>query len=199
MIVKKMYKKMKIKKYFFKKILVRKKYNINKNNQRLEILKGYLIVFANLDKIIKIIRTKDDPKKEIINVFKLSEVQAEAILNMRLGALKKLDELNLNKEIKKLRKYSKMNNDDYIIFVRELVSNSNNNFSEKTLKKFCEIKIMEKVYKFDINLNNWENEDYNNVFDIFVDFIKTIETIKKSYEIIKRKEKVKSILNKKQK
>jgi hypothetical protein len=92
-----------------------------------------------------------------------------------------------------------MNNDDYIIFVRELVSNSNNNFSEKTLKKFCEIKIMGKIYKFDINLHNWENEDYNHVFDIFVDFIKTIETIKKSYEIIKRKEKVKSILNKKQK
>ena len=60
------------------------KFNINKNNLRLEILKGYLIVFANLDKIIKIIRTKDNPKKELMKFFKVSENQAEAILNMRL-------------------------------------------------------------------------------------------------------------------
>lgn len=89
----------------FRKITSKRKfkYNINKNNQRLEILKGYLIVFSNLDKIIKIIRTKDNPKKEIIKIFKLSEFQADAILNMRLGSLKKLDELNINKEIKKLK------------------------------------------------------------------------------------------------
>ncbi|MBT3902905.1 MAG: DNA topoisomerase IV subunit A, partial [Pelagibacteraceae bacterium] len=61
------------------------KFNINKNNLRLEILKGYLIVFANLDKIIKIIRTKNNPKKELMKFFKVSENQAEAILNMRLG------------------------------------------------------------------------------------------------------------------
>ena len=89
----------------FRKITVKRKskFNINKNNQRLEILKGYLIVFANLDKIIKIIRIKDDPKKEMIKGFNISEVQAEAILNMRLGSLKKLDELNINKSIKKMK------------------------------------------------------------------------------------------------
>ena len=49
----------------FRKTTIRRKskFNISKNNQRLEILKGYLIVFANLDKIIKIIRRKEDPKK----------------------------------------------------------------------------------------------------------------------------------------
>ncbi len=105
---------------FRKNTIKRKsKFNINKNNERLEILKGYLIVFANLDKIVKIIRTKEDPKKEIIRVFKISKIQVEAILNMRLGSLKKLDELNLNKEIKKLKEMNTdlkklINNDDYL-------------------------------------------------------------------------------------
>ena len=54
------------------------------------------------NKIIKIIRTKDDPKKEIIKVFKLSEVQAEAILNMRLRSLRKLEEFEIKEEHKRL-------------------------------------------------------------------------------------------------
>ena len=55
----------------------------------MEILKGYQIAFKNLDKIIKIIRTKDDPKKELIKKIKLSELQVDSILSMRLGSLKK--------------------------------------------------------------------------------------------------------------
>ncbi len=105
----------------FRKTTIKRKskFNINKNNQRLEILKGYLIVFANLDKIIKIIRNKEDPKKEIIKVFKLLEIQADAILNMRLGSLKKLDEFNINKEIKKLKELNTnlkklINNEHYL-------------------------------------------------------------------------------------
>ena len=105
----------------FRKITVKRKskFNIKKNNQKLEILKGYLIVFGNLDKIIKIIRKKEDPKKELIKIFKLSEVQVEAILNMRLGSLKKLDELNINKEIKQLKEKNTdlnklINNNDYL-------------------------------------------------------------------------------------
>jgi len=105
----------------FRKLTVKRKskFNIDKNNKRLEILKGYLIVFVNLDKIIKIIRTKEDPKKEIIKIFKLSEIQADAILNMRLGSLKKLDELNITKEIKELKETNSslkklINNDNYL-------------------------------------------------------------------------------------
>ena len=69
-------------------------FNINKINKRLEILYGYLIVYKFLNFIIKIIRTKNDPKREIIKKYKLTVNQTEAILNMRLGSLKKLDEID---------------------------------------------------------------------------------------------------------
>ena len=153
----------------FRKITVKRKskFNINKNNQRLEILKGYLIVFANLDKIIKIIRTKDDPKKEIIKVFKLSEMQAEAILNMRLGALKKLDELNLNKEIKKLKEINidlkkLINNDDYLNkFLIQEIKEINNSLSVKIKLRKSKINISDD-YELNINLEEFtEIEKFN--------------------------------------
>ena len=153
----------------FRKTTIKRKskYNINKNNQRLEILKGYLIVFANLDKIIKIIRTKDDPKKEIIKVFKLSEVQAEAILNMRLGALKKLDELNLNKEIKKLKEINidlkkLINNDDYLNkFLIQEIKEINNSLSDKIKLRKSKINISDD-YELNINLEEFtEIEKFN--------------------------------------
>ena len=78
-------------------------FNINKISNRLEILDGYLIAFNFLDSIIKIIRTMDNPKKEIIKKYKLTENQSDAILNMRLGSLKKLDEIETKKDIKKLK------------------------------------------------------------------------------------------------
>ena len=153
----------------FRKVTVKRKskYNINKNNQRLEILKGYLVVFANLDKIIKIIRTKDDPKKEIIKVFKLSEVQAEAILNMRLGALKKLDELNLNKEIKKLKEINidlkkLINNDDYLNkFLIQEIKEINNSLSDKIKLRKSKINISDD-YELNINVEEFsEIEKFN--------------------------------------
>lgn len=88
----------------FRLLTIKRKsnFNINRLKIRLEILEGFLIAYKFLDKIIKIIRTKDDPKKEIIKNFKLTLNQAEAILNMRLGSLKKLDEIETKKEIKNL-------------------------------------------------------------------------------------------------
>lgn len=65
---------------------------------RLEVLEGYLIVYLNLDEVIRIIREEDEPKKELIATFKLSDRQAEAILNMRLRSLRKLEEFELKKE-----------------------------------------------------------------------------------------------------
>jgi topoisomerase-4 subunit A len=153
----------------FRKTTVKRKskYNINKNNQRLEILKGYLIVFANLDKIIKIIRTKDDPKKEIIKVFKLSEIQAEAILNMRLGALKKLDELNLNKEIKKLKEINvdlkKLVNDDNYLskFLIQEIKDINNGLIDKIKLRKSTINISDD-YDLNINIDEFtEIENFN--------------------------------------
>ena len=66
--------------------------------RRLEILKGYLVVYLNIDELIRIIREEDSPREVIMNTFDLSEVQAEAILNMRLRALRKLEEEGIRKE-----------------------------------------------------------------------------------------------------
>ncbi|MGX1427215.1 topoisomerase-4 subunit A [Bradyrhizobium elkanii] len=71
---------------------------------RLEILGGQLIAFLNLDKVIKIIRTEDEPKPVLIKTFKLTEIQAEAILNMRLRNLRRLEEMEIRTEDKDLRK-----------------------------------------------------------------------------------------------
>ena len=78
---------------------------------RLEVLEGYLLVYLNLDKLIKIIRTEDEPKPKLMKAFSLSEAQADAILNMRLRSLRKLEEMeirgehaNLAKEQKELKK-----------------------------------------------------------------------------------------------
>ncbi|QIG92504.1 DNA topoisomerase IV subunit A [Bradyrhizobium sp. 6(2017)] len=71
---------------------------------RLEILGGQLIAFLNLDKVIKIIRTEDDPKPVLMKTFKLSDVQADAILNMRLRNLRRLEEMEIRTEDKDLRK-----------------------------------------------------------------------------------------------
>src|ERR1043165_9967212 len=89
----------------------RSRYRLAKIAGRLEVLEGYLAVYLNLDKVIKIIRTKDEPKPELMKTFKLTENQAEAILNMRLRALRKLEEMEtrrapegLTKEQKELKK-----------------------------------------------------------------------------------------------
>jgi topoisomerase IV subunit A len=70
---------------------------------RLEILGGYLIAYLNIDKVIKIIRTEDEPKPALIKAFRLTEVQADAILNMRLRSLRKLEEMEIKTEDKNLR------------------------------------------------------------------------------------------------
>jgi topoisomerase-4 subunit A len=70
--------------------------------RRLEVLDGYLAVFLNLDEVIRIIRNEDEPKPALIKAFGLTEMQAEAILNMRLRALRKLEEMEIRQEHKKL-------------------------------------------------------------------------------------------------
>ncbi len=70
--------------------------------RRLEILDGYLIVYLNLDEVIRIVREEDEPKAVLMRTFSLTELQAESILNMRLRALRKLEEMEIRKEHKKL-------------------------------------------------------------------------------------------------
>lgn len=71
--------------------------------RRLEILEGLLVCYLNLDEVIRIIREEDEPKQELIRTFKLSDLQAESILNMRLRQLRKLEEMEIKGEHKKLK------------------------------------------------------------------------------------------------
>src|SRR5436190_3502951 len=85
-------------------VLVRRSnFRLKQIGNRLEVLGGYLIAYLNLERVIKIIRSEDEPKPVLIKAFKLSDVQAEAILNMRLRNLRKLEEMEIRKEDKELR------------------------------------------------------------------------------------------------
>ena len=88
-----------------REVLVRRsKFRLDKIEHRLEVLGGYLIAYLNLDEVIRIIRTEDEPKPVLMKRFKLTDVQADAILNMRLRNLRKLEEMEIKQEDKDLRK-----------------------------------------------------------------------------------------------
>ena len=84
-------------------LLRRSRHRLRQIENRLEVLGGYLVAYLNLDKVIKIIRNEDEPKPVLMKTFKLSEVQADAILNMRLRNLRKLEEMEIRREDKDLR------------------------------------------------------------------------------------------------
>ncbi|MEM9704707.1 MAG: DNA topoisomerase IV subunit A [Pseudomonadota bacterium] len=85
-------------------VLVRAtQHRLDKIAHRLEVLDGFMIAFLNLDEVIRIIRYEDEPKQELIKTFELTDVQAEAILNMRLRSLRKLEEMELKREHKSLK------------------------------------------------------------------------------------------------
>ncbi|MEJ5975419.1 DNA topoisomerase IV subunit A [Novosphingobium sp. PS1R-30] len=85
-------------------LLRRSQHRLDKIAARLELLEGYIIAFLNLDRIIEIIRTEDEPKPVMMKEFDLTDRQAEAILNMRLRSLRKLEEMELRKEHAELLK-----------------------------------------------------------------------------------------------
>ncbi len=85
-------------------LLNRSNTRIGKIDERLELLDGFLVAFLNLDRVIQIIRTEDEPKAVMIAEFALSDRQAEAILNMRLRSLRKLEEMEIAKERSALAK-----------------------------------------------------------------------------------------------
>jgi topoisomerase-4 subunit A len=84
-------------------LLRRSKHRLAAIEHRLEVLGGFLIAYLNLDKVIKIIRREDEPKPVLMKAFKLSELQADSILNMRLRNLRKLEEMEIRAEEKDLR------------------------------------------------------------------------------------------------
>jgi topoisomerase-4 subunit A len=84
-------------------LLRRSRYRLRQIEHRLEVLGGYLVAYLNLDRVIRIIRNEDEPKPVLMKTFKLSDVQADAILNMRLRNLRKLEEIEIKREDKELR------------------------------------------------------------------------------------------------
>ena len=140
-------------------------YNIEKITNKIKILKGFLIAYKHLDAIIKIIRSKKDPKKEIIKKYRLTTIQAEAILNMKLGSLKKIDELSTKKEIKNLK-------EEYN-FLNRLIKNKNilNKYIidelNNTIKEINSDKILRKTK---ISLDFYMDNDLD--FEEFADIEK---------------------------
>ena len=86
-------------------VLVRRsQFRLRKIEHRLEVLDGYLIAYLNIDEVIRIVRFEDEPKAALIAKFKLTDVQAEAILNLRLRSLSRLEEVEIKGEHDKLSK-----------------------------------------------------------------------------------------------
>jgi topoisomerase-4 subunit A len=79
-------------------LLRRSAHRIGRIDARLEVLEGLIIAYLNLDRVIAIIRTEDEPKPVLIDAFELTDIQAEAILNMRLRNLRRLEEMELRRE-----------------------------------------------------------------------------------------------------
>jgi topoisomerase-4 subunit A len=89
-------------------VLVRRsRHRLAAIDKRLEILDGFLAVFLNLDRVIRIIRGEDEPKPVLMKTFELTDMQAEAILNMRLRSLRRLEEIEIRKEHKSLSRERK--------------------------------------------------------------------------------------------
>jgi topoisomerase-4 subunit A len=84
-------------------LLRRSRHRLAQIEHRLEMLGGYLVAYLNLDRVIKIIRKEDEPRPVLMSTFKLTEIQADAILNMRLRNLRRLEEVEIRQEDKDLR------------------------------------------------------------------------------------------------
>ncbi|MHA1538869.1 MAG: DNA topoisomerase IV subunit A [Alphaproteobacteria bacterium] len=103
-------------------LIRRNEYRLGKINHRLEILDGLLIAYLNIDEVIKIIRENDEPKPLLMKRFKLTEIQADAILNMRLRSLRKLEEMGITGEHAELSAEKAL--------IEELLSNEDKRWTE---------------------------------------------------------------------
>ncbi len=88
-------------------LVKRTQFRLTRIEDRLELLEAYLKAYLNIDEVIRIIREEDDPKAELMARFGLNERQAEAVLNLRLRALRRLEEIEINNENKRLQAEAK--------------------------------------------------------------------------------------------
>lgn len=85
-------------------LIRRSNFRLEKIERRLEVLDGYLIAYLNIDEVIRIVRFEDEPKQKLMSAFRLSDVQADAVLNLRLKALSRLEEMEIRAEHEELSK-----------------------------------------------------------------------------------------------
>ncbi len=142
-------------------VLVRRsQHRLEKVLHRLEVLAGYLIVYLNIDEVIKIIRFDDDPKAKLAKKFKLTEIQVEAILNLRLRRLHKLEEIEirsehdaLSKERDELEKLIKSEARQWTR-IKKQIAFLKEQFGPKTLLGKRRTKIGKALEPMDVNLDD---------------------------------------------
>ena len=134
-------------------ILQRKsKFRLSQIENRINILNGYITVFLNLDKVIQIIREEDKPKEKLISFFSINDLQANAILDMRLRSLRKLEEIELKKELHKLQ------------VELDSLKNLLQNFDEQWKIIYSDIKSLKKTFE-DISKRKTDIEEMPEIED----------------------------------
>ena len=113
-------------------------YRLAKIDERLEVLNGFLIAYLNMDEVIRLIRETENPKEELISKYKLTDLQAESILNMRLRLLRKLEEIKIKEEFNDLSEKKQQlealinSNDNQWKYISEEIKSLKKIFSKKT-------------------------------------------------------------------
>jgi topoisomerase-4 subunit A len=138
-------------------------HRLEKIAARLEILAGYLVVYLNIDKVIKIIKDNDEPKPVLMKKFELTDNQAEAILNMKLRSLRKLEEMAIEKENAELTKEQKS------------LQNLMNSPAKQKQKIGSEVESIRKTFSENTNLGKRRTEYIDAEVSVYETPAETIE------------------------
>ena len=175
-------------------LIKRSQFRLNQIKDRMELLSGYLIVYVNLDEVIKIIREEDEPKNKLIKKYDLTENQANSILNMRLRSLRKLEEIKIKEEfdslkvekstLNKLLKSDSLQWKDVSSEIREI----KRDFSKKTELGKRRTKINYDTEIIDVDLNFSEPPEPITVILSQEGWIKTLKGVDHNISEIKFKD-----------
>ena len=175
-------------------LIKRSQFRLNQIKDRMELLSGYLIVYINLDEVIKIIREEDEPKNKLIKKYDLTENQANSILNMRLRSLRKLEEIKIKEEfdslkveksnLNKLLKSDSLQWKDVSIEIKEI----KRDFSKKTELGKRRTKINYDTEIIDVDLNFSEPPEPITVILSQEGWIKTLKGVDHNISEIKFKD-----------
>jgi topoisomerase-4 subunit A len=175
-------------------LIKRSQFRLNQIKDRMELLSGYLIVYVNLDEVIKIIREEDEPKNKLIKKYDLTENQANSILNMRLRSLRKLEEIKIKEEfdslkvekstLNKLLKSDSLQWKDISSEIREI----KRDFSKKTELGKRRTKINYDTEIIDVDLNFSEPPEPITVILSQEGWIKTLKGVDHNISEIKFKD-----------